>query len=390
MLILFLTAFFVMAGFSLLLPSIVFVLQNLGASPALATPMLAAYSLAQFLFGPLWGGLSDRLGRKPVLLLCLGGSFGAYLFMSRVAADSLPLMLLALAMAGAMAGSLAVLFAAAADRTGVENRARGMGLIGAAIGLAFVFGPALGGYLAGESADEASIIVPAFASAAVSGLALMLVLVNFRESHSHAGTGLPVGRLKGLAIMTSRPLLARLGLMVLLFTVSLSLMEPSLPLLLEGRLGWGPRELGRLFTYVGLIMALMQGGVVPRIARRMGERPVARAGALMMGLGLAGLALADGLASVLAAMTLVGLGVACFNPTMASLASHQAGSGERGLVMGQFNAMQALGRSAGPLASGVLFQSADAMPFLVGAVLVLLVLVWQSVLFARLARKAAT
>ena len=365
-----------MMGFSILLPSILYVLQNMGASPSLATPVLASYSLAQFVAGPLWGRLSDRVGRKPVLLASLGLSALAYGGLA-LFATSVWGLLITLAFAGLAAGGMSCLMATAVDVTGARDRARGMGMIGAGVGLAFIVGPALGGVLGGADAAHAGIAAPAVASACASLIGVMMLWVMFREPGvSAGGAAPPMGHLHTLRGLFGRPLLVRLCLLMLVFTVSVALMETATPLLTRDRFDWGPRQLGALFAYVGVLLVVVQGGLVGRLSRRFGERRLVTVAFLLMGLGLVTIAFSASLWTLLPGLTLTSLGAAFFASAMPALASHQADSRSRGAVMGSVQAMQALGRTLGPVFAGLFFQIRDDLPFLVGASVMVLGLVW--------------
>lgn len=144
------------AGFGMLLPSIMFVLRNLGAEPGYATLIVAMYSVGQFVAGPFWGRLSDKTGRKPILMISLFGAFIAYLLMA--IAETPEMILISRIFAGLMAGNIATAYAAVSDLTTPENRAKGMGVLGAAFGLGFVVGPAIGGFLGGDTPDRKSVV----------------------------------------------------------------------------------------------------------------------------------------------------------------------------------------------------------------------------------------
>jgi len=380
--VLFLVIFVVMGSFALLLPSIMFVLQNLGASEALATPILASYGFAQFLSGPVWGRMSDRVGRKPVLVGSLVLAALSYAFIA-FGADSVLKLHLGLVFTGLCAGNSAVLYAAVTDLTGQEGRAKGMGLIGAGIGLAFTVGPAVGAVLGGASAEVANISAPAQVSFVACLLGAAVVAIRFRESFRQDGatpvTG--VGRLQAIFRLGRQPLLLQLGFVMCFFTFGLAMMEAIMSYLMNDKHGWGPRDLGVMFAYFGLILIVVQGGLVGRLAKRFGEMALAKSGIAFMASGLAFIAFSPVTAGVFAGLTFVSIGTAIFNTSVLSIASKGSDAGERGLVMGVFQSMQALGRSLGPILTGLLYGVFHELPFVVSIAIMSILLVWVWVIF---------
>jgi len=374
--ILFLVVFLVMAGFAMLLPSIMYVLENLGASQAEATPILASYSLSQFIIGPVWGRLSDWFGRRPILIITLLGASGCYLFLATMA-DTPALVLLGLTLVGIFSGNTSVVMAAVSDLTTAENRAKGMGLMGAAIGLAFTLGPPLGGVVGGSDAATATISVSAAIAAGLLLTGALVVAVRFRESHAdHKEDRGQISRLEAFGRIRTRPILMQICLMMLMFTVPLSMMESVLSYFMETRYAWGPPDMGKLFLVIGLVLMVVQGGLIGRLNNRFGEISLARAGVFFMGLGLFLILIVPTAGLVFIGIAATSVGTALFNTSMSALASHRAKPTERGAVMGVFQSMQSLGRSTGPLAAGLLNQELNGLPLLAGGLIMVLVLLW--------------
>lgn len=387
--ILFLVIFVVMAGFAALLPSIMYVLENLGTSQAAATPILASYSFAQFIVGPLWGRLSDRFGRRPMLLLTLAGSVLSYLYLANFNANA-SFILVGFLLAGIWAGNTSVVLAAVADITTAENRAKGMGMVGAGIGLAFTVGPFLGAMIGGADAASATIGAPSLLSASLCALGFIVVLFRFKETlQSDENTHLPerISRLEAFARIKSRPILLQICLMMLFFTVPLAMMESILSYFMETKFFWGPPNMGKLFLFIGLVLMIVQGGLIGRLNKRFGERSLARAGVILMGSGLFGIVLAPTTVLIYVAVALTSAGTALFNTSTASLVSHRASASERGAVMGVFQSMQSLGRSTGPLIAGLLNQQLNGLPMLAGGGIMFGVLVWMLFLYQKLTPK---
>lgn len=361
-----------MAGFALLLPSLVYSLKNLGATPALATLALAGYSTASFLAGPVLGRLSDTYGRRKILLASLMLSTFAYSLLA-LWGDQLWLVYVALVLAGVAAGNMSVLFAAVTDRTTIETRAKGMGMIGAGVGLAFTLGPFLGSFLGSADAASASLLLPGRVSAVAAATAALVILFMFRLPAPTARSQ-TIDRMKALRQMAHRPTVLATALVVLAFTAALSLMEPTLLLVLEDKLAWGPAEVGRLFGLIGLVLIIVQGGLIGRLVKRFGEVRLVEAGMVFMAVGLSIILLAGQRGSaalfavgVVVAATGTALHQACIN----TIASLQAGAHERGQIMGGVQSMQALGRVLGPLFAGLAYQLWSGLPFAAGVLCVL-------------------
>jgi len=371
------------AGFGILLPSIMYVLHNMGAAPGYATIIVATYSIGQFIAGPMWGRLSDRIGRKPVLMISMAGAFSAYVLMAL--ANTPEMILFSRIVAGLMAGNIATAYAAVADLTPPEKRAKGMGVLGAAFGLGFVVGPAIGGFLGGDTPETANIYYPAVASAFMSILAFSATLFFFRES-------LPVeirdelkaqpkqSRFAAVRHLAKRPILIRFCAFILMVAITSALMEPVLPLLVGNRYDWGPLHMGYIFTAVGLTIAAVQGGLVGKLAASIGEKRMVQLALAMVLTGLGIIIVTPISYGVVLGLMLTGVGQTLFTTAIGALASQRAGPTERGLVMGVVQSMQSFGRSIGPLATGTLFVYWEELPYLVGMVLITVALVWVTML----------
>lgn len=376
--VLFASVLVIMGSFAILLPAIMYVLGNMGLSNSLSTPIIAAYSLAQFLAGPQWGRLSDRLGRKKVLATALFMGALSYTVMAVFAGSTIALFL-TMVCAGLCAGSLAVVFATVSDITTPENRTKGMGVIGAAIGLSFVVGTAIGGSIAGDSAGSASMFGPASAAALVCFLGSVMVVFLMKETRQantadRTAEGDSASRIAAFQKIARHPVLLKLCFLILAFTFCLALMEPLVPKYILVHFDWGPIEMRNIFIYIGVTLVIVQGTLVGPLANRFGEVVLVRAGLGLMGAGLIILAALPEPLFLVIALTLTSVGTALFNASALSLASHQAQDNERGAVMGVAQSMQALGRSFGPLVTGLLFDLNVGLPFMTGAAVVIVLL----------------
>lgn len=355
-------------GFGLLIPLVPYMADRFGTPPQLITPLLGSYSLCQLLAAPAWGRLSDRYGRRPVLISSLGGACLSYLLLG--AAHSVWWLLASRMLAGAMAGNIAAAFAYASDVSAPDKRAATLGLIGAAIGIGFTLGPPLGGLLAGADLHGANFVRPALVSAALSLLGTLIVVMVLPESHDAAHrAGNPDRSRRGAwRLLRERPVLAHLAAATLLVTYSQSILESIFAIFALHRFGFGPRPVGFLLFAVALPALVMQGGVVRVLVPRLGEARVASAGALVYVGGLVMLGLAPDLALTTSGLLLCGLGLGAYNPSAFALASKQSRGHDRGAVMGAYVASASLARVLGPFSSGSVYAAlGPAAPFLIGA-----------------------
>lgn len=359
-------------GFGLILPLLPFWAEKLGANPFEVGLILTVYALAQFLFTPVLGALSDRLGRRPVILGSL--LIEAVGFVLTALAGTLPLLLLARFIGGLGASNIGSAQAVVADVTAPKDRARGMGMVGAAIGVGFVVGPALGGVLATFGST-----VPFWAAFVVALANALLVLLLLPETRARAATThteplSPLAFFAGWNRARKSPVILRLIAINLLFTLAFTAMEAVFPLFSQDVFGWKAVQNGYIFTYVGVLVVIMQGGLVGQLVRRFGERGVQIAGLALLTVGLLLLPFGVTLATLLLALGLLSLGDGAVTPTtnaMLSLASPAEAQGE---TLGLAQGIGGLGRMVGPLMAGWLFGLGIGLPFFVGGALTLLAL----------------
>lgn len=383
--VLFLIVFVDLVGFGLVIPLLPFYGERFGASPEQVTVLMAVYSLMQMLAAPLWGRLSDRVGRRPVLMASLAASVLSYLWLGF--ADALWMLFAARAFAGACAGNIAAAQAYIADVTPPEKRARGMGMIGAAFGLGFILGPAIGGIVAGSNSATADLRSPGLIAAGLSLTALLGVLFILKESRSPDAAEAPRrGRMALLLDAFGRPVLSRLLIIFFMVMIAFSGMESTFALWAMRQFDWGPEQVGYVFTFVGVLSAVMQGGLIGPLTRRFGEERLMTAGLVLIGLGLLLLPFARAVAPLGVAVSALALGMGALQPSLNSLISRRAGKDEQGGVLGVAQSVGSLSRVIGPLIAGSLFAGLGrGAPFLCGAVLVALSLFAA----ARLPRGAA-
>lgn len=349
-----------MIGFGIVIPILPFITPRLGGDNLDIALIIAAHALGAAVVGPVWGRLSDRFGRKPILMICTLGAAAAYVFLAL--ADTLWAIYAARGLAGIMAGNFPVASAMMADVTPPADRARGMGLVGAAFGLGLVLGPLLGGLLAGA---EGSFTVPCLLAALMSLLAVLAAGLFLPESRPGQRRG--DTRRHGLW-QTLRASRARLlMLQYVLHSASISAVTYLFPLWVYALLDWQAREVGIVFGVVGALMALNQGLLMGVWIRLLGELSLLR---VCIGLFLAGQVLALFAASAWAMVTalLLALGGATVCMPILNAMSSRRGRGEdRGRLLGVASAAASLGRVAGPLLAGALltfggFRVAWALP----------------------------
>ena len=331
--ILFLIVFVDLVGFGLVIPLLPFYAERYGASPQQVTTLLAVFSLMQMLASPLWGRLSDRIGRRPVLIVSLAASALSYLWLGF--ADALWMLFAARALSGVCAGNIAAAQAYIADVTPPEKRARGMGMIGAAFGLGFIIGPAVGGLVAGNDLATADLRTPGLIAAGLSLAALLGVVFLLKESLPPGGREAPRrGRLQIVFEALGRPVLSRLLVIFFLVILAFAAMESTFALWAMRQFGWGPEQVGYVFTYVGILSAVMQGGLIGPLTRRFGEERLMTTGLVLIGVGLLLLPFARAVPSLAAAVSALALGMGAMQPSLNSLISRRAGKDEQGGILG--------------------------------------------------------
>ncbi len=394
MLTLFLIVFVDLVGFGVIIPLLPFYGEHFHASPLTVGLLMASYSAAQFLMAPVWGRLSDRIGRRPVLMISLAGAALAYIGLAF--ADSLWMLFAARFAGGAMAGNIATAFAYVADITTPANRAKGMGMVGAGFGLGFIFGPAIGGLLAGHDPASADYTTPALLAAGLSMAALTMTAVWLPESlsaeHRARQAALPRrDRWQLLRAALAAPPVARLIALAFLSTFVFASMETTFAMWSWRHFGWGPEQNGYLFAYVGVISAAIQGGMVGHLAKRVGEGRLIVAGAAALAAGMLLIPFSGGLAGLAAAMLIVAAGFSLMSPALNSLISLHVDAGVQGATMGVSRSAMTMARVLGPAWGGAVFAwLGKDWPFYGGALLmsgvVLLSVLWLPVISLRASR----
>ncbi|MGH7124776.1 MAG: MFS transporter, partial [Stellaceae bacterium] len=373
MAVLFFIVFIDLLGFGIIIPQLPFYGVHFGASPTAVTLLMSCYSLAQFFMSPVLGRLSDRIGRRPVLMVSMACSCLAYLWLGF--ASALWMLFGARLLAGAGAGNLAAAQAYITDVTAPEARAKAMGMIGAAFGLGFTLGPWLGGVVAGRNPTPEDLQRPAFLAAALSALAFVLVIAILKESRPQTGVPQRANRWELARSTMSRPTLRLLILLFFAITAAFAGMETTFALWTKEAFGWGPEQVGWLFFFVGCVLIVVQGALIGPLSRRLGEARLVLIGSASIALGLAAVAVSANLPTLMLASAFLAVGMGLLNPSVNSLISRQAASDERGGIMGVAQSGASLARVVGPAIAGPLFEWLGRnAPYYTGALVMLGVL----------------
>lgn len=379
MLVLLLVVFVNLVGFGILMPILPFYAQAFRAPAWQVTWMFTAFSIGNFFAEPVWGRLSDRIGRRPILLgtiFCSGLGFIGLAF-----APNIWIALAVRLLTGLTTGNLSTVQGYIADITPPRFRAGRIGLLGAAFALGFVAGPALGGILASPQLGVAGFRAPLLVAGGLSILAAMGVALLVRESReraSIAGDGL---RLSLLTEARRHPVLGRALVVTLLYTSAFAAAESTFGLWAQHRFGWGPQQLSYAFAAVAVTAALAQGFVTGRLTRRYGEAVMLAAGLAIISATLALQPLGAGMGRSITLLALTVFGQALALPNISALISRTTSPDRQGAMLGLNMSVGAFSRAIGPVVGGALFSivGADA-PLYAAAVAVApaILLSWQA------------
>ena len=379
MVVLFLVVVIDLIGFGIIIPLLPFFAEHYQASPFQVGLLMAVYSLTQFVAAPFWGRLSDRIGRRPVLLFSLAGAVLAYLWLG--VAEELWALFAARAVGGFMAGNISAAFAYVADITTRETRAKGMGMIGAAFALGFTIGPAIGGILAGSDPHNADFQSPAFAAAGLSAFALILGIFTLKESLSDEIKKRIAEKPKEIQskqfqIALKKPNIRLLLLLSFLAVFAFAGIEATFALWSRRQYGWGPEQNGYLFALIGFSGALLQGGLIGRMSKRFGEANLIVQGSIALTLGIGLIPFATELWMLIIVMLIAVYGFSVISPSLNSLISLETNEEDQGGMMGVARSATTLARVGGPVWAGTLFSVLGMnWPYFGGACIMAVVIV---------------
>ena len=364
----FITVFLDLIGFGIIIPLLPLYVQTMGGTAQVVGFILSSFSFTQLLATPVLGRLSDRIGRRPVILLSLAGNAASMLiFALATKMTLLPLLFASRILAGATAGNLSACQAAIADVTTGDDRAKGMGRLGAAIGLGMVLGPVLGSTLARFGGWAPPL------GAAVMAMADLIAAYFFMpETRAKASPdqGPPSRAPKQTLgqVLADRRILMVMCLYFLVF-MCITNLQVALALLAKVRLAWGETEVGELFALFGAITLIIQGGLIGKLVHAFGQLNVVIAGCVLTMLGLLVIGSAHHPVTMLVGTALMGSGIGVSNPILATLASTYAGEKRRGAVLGFAQSAGGLARTIGPVWGGFLFtRIGPGAPFAGGAI----------------------
>jgi predicted MFS family arabinose efflux permease len=362
--ILFVIVFIDLLGFGMVIPVMPLYAKQLGASEAWTGLLSTGYSAMQFVFAPIWGRLSDRVGRRPVLLVSIFMTAAAFLVYGL--AGSFAVLLVSRLFAGAATANIAIARAYVADVTAPQDRARGMGLIGAAFGLGFVLGP-----VTGSALSHFSLAMPGLAAAALAalnGVAGLVVLPEPEQRSLRAAAAR--SRFTAFFREMGLPGIRRVVLVYFISVLAFSAMEATYAFLATQRYGIDREHVGYLFGYIGILVVVVQGGLIGRLTRRFGEVNLLVAGTVLQALGLAWLPFGGSTAGLWLATAPLAVGSGLAQPSLSSLLSRLARADEQGGTLGMGESAAAFGRILGPEAGTWTFgRWSQVFPYLAGGAL---------------------
>ena len=348
--VIFITVFIDLLGFGIIIPLLPFYAESFGASAFAIGLLNTSFSLMQFLFSPIWGRWSDRIGRKPIILVGLLGSCLSYVTMAL--AGSLALLFVARILGGIAGANIPTAQAYIADVTTPENRAKGMGMVGAAFGLGFIFGPAIGGLLSRYSPET-----PMWCAAALCLGNFIAAWIFLPESRRPDATTRTLGRMAAFRHAAQQPTLLLILALYFIVTMAFSAFEATFALFTEARFGYTAASIGLLFAFIGLILSLIQGVFVGKVVKRVGERRLIPAAIFLISLSIGLLPFVWSVPTLLVALAILAVGMGFNNPSLSSLVSKLSHEDDQGGILGLASSIASLGRVVGPAWGGYFYDA---------------------------------
>jgi len=368
--VIFMTTFIDMIGFGMVIPLLPFHPETVEAGALALGLLIGSFSLMQFIFSPLLGRLSDKVGRRPVILLSIFSSTISFIVFAL--ANSFTMLLISRITAG-MATEAAVAQAYIADITTEKERTTGLGKVGAAHGAGFIIGPAIGGLLSiyGFSA-------PGFAAAALTGVNFLFAFFFLPESNVHTDSGMQKsvnsdGYWRRLAKALTKPLIGTVFVILFIITFAFSAVPVIVPLLGIAFFGFGELEMSYFFMYIGVVQIVLQGILIGRLTERWGEKNLILFGSLLMTVGMFIIPLFPSIVAFFFALTMISSGIGILGTVVPSFISKRSPADEQGGMLGVAQSVGSIARIPGPLVGGLIaeFVGLD-VAFLLSAALVMI------------------
>ena len=369
--VVFLVVFIDLIGFGIVIPLSPYLARKYAASPFEVGLLMSIFSLAQFIFSPVWGRISDRIGRRPILLMGLLGSGLSYLGFAF--ATTLTGLFIARLFAGIFGATISTASAYIADVTDKSERSKGMGLIGAAFGLGFVLGPFIGGFAGswGKSLGAEAPYGMSFAAIVAAGICLsnfVLACFVLKESltpEMRKIAGPRASRFMRLKEHIGKPVLGHVLMVLFLATLAMAHMESILFLLMKDRFDWSVEMSSFGFAYIGIMIAFTQGYLARKLLPKWGERKLLSTGLILASIGMYGIGFSSSIAMLAMIMTVLTIGYGVTSPAVMGSISLLSSADEQGEVMGVGQSLSALGRILGPAMGGWLYGNVShESPFL--------------------------
>ena len=352
MMTIFLVVFIDLLGFGIILPLLPYIAEKYAATPLMIGFLSGTYSLFQFIAGPILGRLSDRYGRKKLLIFSQLGSMAGYVLLAL--AGSLPLLFISRIIDGITGGNISIAQAYMADVTTKETRAKGMGLLGAAFGIGFMFGPAIGGYL-----SRYGFAAPALFAAGISALSTVATTlfltetVNVKQAKTSPRTAMTFIELKRVL---QTPPISTLLVIFFLLSLGFSGMQGTYALFVQAKFGWGPTEVGYIFALIGIVAILTQIKVLAFATKSYGEYKTLVWSVLILAMGFGLIGATSYLPLFIIGNALIPLGNSLANPTLTAIATESIPPSEYGETLGLLQSSGSLGRIFGPVAAGAIYS----------------------------------
>ncbi len=370
--IIFVTSLIDMIGFGIIIPILPYFAERYGADGFIVGLLTSVYLIVQFIFTPVWGVLSDRIGRRPVILICIFATGFSYILFGL--ADSLALMFVARIVGGAFAGKFTTIQAYIADVTTRENRSKGMGLFGAAFGLGFILGPVIGGIL-GQYGFQAPLFFAA-GLALLNGAAAWFILpeslsdeAKFKAKESREENRLSA---ENILQILKTPLIGVTINLSAIYNFAFSMLYATFALFMERRFQFHTRETGYIFGFLGVVSAAIQGGLIGRISKWVGEEKMIIWGILVNSAGLLLLAASDRIAGLLISVTIMAIGGGIITPALSGLVSKKTSEAQQGRNLGLMQSFSNLARMFGLILGGYVFEALGiASPYWISGMILL-------------------